>query len=199
MAVEPKNFGFGEDETMLRDSARKFMSDHCSTDKLHSLVASDYQIDRDNLCLWDQSLWQQIVELGWPAVCVPEANGGIGMPLVAAVALAEEIGKAGFPSPLLGIFNSTFVLRACDSAAAHQALASIAGGKTMTLAITNAAGSWHSDHTDVEVCTYPRYPPASRPPLGYRRDVPVITISVVAGGHRPPLPQGGGLSPPFRS
>ena len=151
MAVEPKNFGFGEDETMLRDSARKFMSDHCSTDKLHSLVASDYQIDRDNLCLWDQSLWQQIVELGWPAVCVPEANGGIGMPLVAAVALAEEIGKAGFPSPLLGIFNSTFVLRACDSAAAHQALASIAGGKTMTLAITNAAGSWHSDHTDVEV------------------------------------------------
>ena len=127
------------------------MSDHCSTDKLHSLVASDYQIDRDNLCLWDQSLWQQIVELGWPAVCVPEANGGIGMPLVAAVALAEEIGKAGFPSPLLGIFNSTFVLRACDSAAAHQALASIAGGKTMTLAITNAAGSWHSDHTDVEV------------------------------------------------
>ena len=97
MAVEPKNFGFGEDETMLRDSARKFMSDHCSTDKLHSLVASDYQIDRDNLCLWDQSLWQQIVELGWPAVCVPEANGGIGMPLVAAVALAEEIGKAGFP------------------------------------------------------------------------------------------------------
>lgn len=151
MAIEPKNFGFGEDETMLRDSARKFMADHCSADKLHSLVASDHQIERDNLCLWDQSLWQQIVDLGWPAVCVPEANGGIDMPLVAAVALAEEIGKAGFPSPLLSIFNSTFILKECDSPAAQQALTGFTTGKTMTLAITNQAGSWQSEDTDVVV------------------------------------------------
>ena len=30
MTEQPKNFGFGEDETMLKDSAAKFFADNCS-------------------------------------------------------------------------------------------------------------------------------------------------------------------------
>lgn len=149
MADQPKNFGFGEDETMLRDSAQKFFSDNCSADKIHGLVAHDHNVHRSNDCLWDKDLWQQIVELGWTAVCVPEAAGGIGMPLVAAVALAEEIGRVAFPSPLLSTFNATFVLNACQSDAASKALGEIAGGKTTSLAITNRQGSWEPADTDV--------------------------------------------------
>ncbi len=151
MSTQPKNFGFGEDETMLRDSARKFFSDNCSADKIHHLVAADPNIHRDIECLWDQGLWQQIVDLGWTAVCVPEAAGGIGMPAVAAVALAEEAGKAAFPSPLLSTINATFVLNHCHSDAATQALGEIAEGKATTLAITNEEGSWDSLNTDVVV------------------------------------------------
>ena len=44
MAEQPKNFGFGEDETMLRDSARKFFEDHSTADKLHRLVAEDLSL-----------------------------------------------------------------------------------------------------------------------------------------------------------
>ena len=101
MSEQPKNFGFGEDETMLRDSAQKFFADNCSPDKIHGQVAHDSNIHRDIECIWDKNLWQQIVELGWTAVCVPEEAGGIGMPLVAAVAIAEEAGKSAFPSPLI--------------------------------------------------------------------------------------------------
>lgn len=151
MADQPKNFGFGEDETMLRDSAQKFFSDHCTADKIHGLVAQDHNVDRSNDCLWDKALWQQIVELGWTAVCVPEAAGGIGMPLVAAVALAEEIGKAAFPSPLLSTFNATFVLNACQSDAAVKALGEIAGGKATSIAFTNQQGSWEPADTDVSL------------------------------------------------
>ena len=79
MAEQPKNFGFGEDETMLRDSARKFFEDHSTADKLHRLVAEDYRIDRPNECIWEPQLWQQMVELGWTAACVPEEAGGLGM------------------------------------------------------------------------------------------------------------------------
>lgn len=153
MSTQPKNFGFGEDETMLRDSARKFFSDNCSADKLHRLVAADPDIHRNIDCIWDKDLWQQIVDLGWTAVCVPESAGGIGMPAVAAVALAEEAGRAAFPSPLLSTFNATFVLNNCDSGAATQALGEIAGGKATTLAITNRDGSWVSVDTDVSVNT----------------------------------------------
>jgi alkylation response protein AidB-like acyl-CoA dehydrogenase len=151
MQEQPKNFGFGEDETMLRDSAKKFFSDHCSADKIHRQVASDPNIHRNIECIWDKGLWQQITDLGWTAACVPEAAGGIGMPLVAAVALAEEAGRAAFPSPLIATFNTTFVLRECASAAANSLLAEIAAGKPMTLAITNKVGSWEPADTDVSV------------------------------------------------
>ncbi|MFT5560434.1 MAG: hypothetical protein ACI9Z9_000309, partial [Litorivivens sp.] len=32
------NFGFGEDETMLRDSAAKFFADNCGPNKIHGQV-----------------------------------------------------------------------------------------------------------------------------------------------------------------
>ncbi|MDC1306555.1 acyl-CoA/acyl-ACP dehydrogenase [Pseudomonadales bacterium] len=151
MIEQPKNFGFGEDETMLRDSAKKFFSDHCSADKIHRQVAGNPDIHRNIECIWDKGLWQQITELGWTAACVPEAAGGIGMPLVAALALAEEAGRAAFPSPLISTFNTTFVLRECYSAAANDVLAEIAGGKPMSLAITNQQGSWEPTDTDVNI------------------------------------------------
>ncbi len=148
---QPKNFGFGEDETMLRDSAQKFFADNCSADKIHNLVAHDHNVHRENECVWDKGLWQQIVELGWTAVCVPEEAGGVGMPVVAAAALAEEAGKAAFPSPLLSTFNATFVLNACSSDAAIRALGEVASGKALSLAITNEQGSWDASDTDVSV------------------------------------------------
>ncbi|HJP50687.1 MAG: acyl-CoA dehydrogenase family protein [Pseudomonadales bacterium] len=149
--AQSKNFGFGEDEMMLRDSAQKFFSDNCTADKIHSQVAPDSDIYRDIDCIWDESLWHQICELGWTAACVPESAGGIGMSVVAAVALAEEAGKAAFPSPLLSTFNSTFVLTECQTDNATKALGDIASGKAMTLAITNSKGSWESTDTDVSV------------------------------------------------
>ncbi len=151
MAEQPKNFGFGEDETMLRDSARKLFADNCPPDRVHALVARNPDIHRHIECVWDQDLWAQMVELGWPAVCIPESAGGIGMPLVAAVALAEEVGRAACPTPLLSTFNASFVLTACQTPAANAALAEIAAGKPSTLAITNAAGSWEVTDTDVTV------------------------------------------------
>lgn len=151
MREQPKNFGFGEDETMLRDSAARFFADNCSPDKIHALVAHDPEIHRPIECIWDRDLWQQIVELGWTAVCVPEAAGGIGMPLVAAAAIAEEAGRAAFPSPLISTYCATAVLSACDTDAAINALGDIAIGKPTTLAITNEKGSWKSSDTDVSV------------------------------------------------
>ena len=150
MPNHPPNFGFNEDATMLRDSARKLFADKCSPAQLHALVAANPDAHRPIECLWDPSLWQQIVELGWPATIVPEAAGGVGMPLVAAVALAEEAGKAACPSPLVSTFWAAALLKACGTEAAQQALGEIAAGKASALAITNQQGSWEPEDTDVE-------------------------------------------------
>lgn len=151
MAEQPRNFGFGEDEAMLRDSARRFFEDNYPADRLHALVAHDSNIHRPNDCVWNPDHWQQIVELGWPAVCIPESAGGIGMPLVAAVALAEEAGRAGFPSPLLATLNASFVLMHCGTDAANAALGDIAGGKATSLAISAKDGSQDFSRCDVSV------------------------------------------------
>ena len=57
--VQPKNFDFGEEEVMLRDSARRFFQDKLPTDKLHQLVATNPDPDRKPQCLWDKDLWRQ--------------------------------------------------------------------------------------------------------------------------------------------
>ena len=146
---QPGNFGFGEDETMLRDTAARFYADKATPDKVHALVASNPDINHPMECLWDKQLWQEMVDLGWTAACVPEEAGGMGMPLVAAVAVAEETGKAACPSPLIATFCATAVLMECNTEAAGKALADIATGTATTLAITDAQGAWESLSTDV--------------------------------------------------
>ena len=46
-------------------------------------------------------LWQQMVELGWPALTVPEAAGGLGLGAVELAVVVEELGRAIAPGPLL--------------------------------------------------------------------------------------------------
>jgi alkylation response protein AidB-like acyl-CoA dehydrogenase len=146
--TQPDDFGFGEEAAMLKASARKFFSEHFATDKLHRMVASDHDPQRKSACAWDRTLWQQMVELGWTALAVPESVGGLGMPVVAVAGLVEEVGRAAFPCPLLATLNATYVLAGCGGAG-EAALAEIVEGRTASLAITNRLGSWDLADTDV--------------------------------------------------
>lgn len=147
--AQPNNFGFGEEAALLKESARKFFEDKFPTNQLHALVASDPTPDRMPEVLWDKAIWQEMVDLGWTMVAVPESAGGIGMPAVAVAGLVEELGRAAFPCPLQATINATYVLAACGSTA-ESALAEIAEGVSATLAITNQQGSWNTSDTDVQ-------------------------------------------------
>lgn len=146
--TQPDNFGFSEEAALLKQSARKFFAEKFPTASLHGLVAGDHNPDRMSECLWDRELWQAMVDLGWTMLAVPEAAGGVGMPVVAVAGLVEELGRAAFPCPLLGTINATYVLAACGGES-EAALAEIAEGSTATLAITNRHGSWSAADTDV--------------------------------------------------
>jgi len=73
------------------------------------------------------------------------------MSTVAVASIAEEAGRAAFPSPLIPTLCATYVLKACKSDAAHSALENIANGSALSLAITNQRGSWEPADTDVRV------------------------------------------------
>ncbi len=146
--TQPNNFGFGEEAALLKESARKFFQDKFPTDKLHGMVAIDPTPNRMPDSLWDRDLWQQMVELGWTMLAVPEAAGGIGMPTVAVAGLVEELGRAAFPCPLLSTINCTYILAACGSAG-EAALGEITEGRSATLAITSEQGCWDTADTGV--------------------------------------------------
>ncbi len=147
--TQPRDFGFSEEATMLKDQARRFLLRNCDDSKLMALVGGNPDPLREADCQWDQQVWKEIVDLGWPAVAVPEAAGGIGMHATAVAGLVEEVGRAALPSPLNATIHSTYVLDACQTMAATAALGKIAEGGTMSLATVNQVGSWEVADTDV--------------------------------------------------
>jgi alkylation response protein AidB-like acyl-CoA dehydrogenase len=143
------DFGFGEEEVMLRDAARRFFADNMPVERLHSLVAADPDPHRDLQAQWEPELWKKMAELGWTMLAVPEASGGLGMPAVAVAALCEEVGRAALPLPMISTFNVSYLLAACDSSEAGQALEAIISGAAAAAALSDGRGTWGGEVTDV--------------------------------------------------
>lgn len=143
----PRDFGFGEDEIMLRDIARKLLDERLPTDRLRNLVAKAPEpvYDKGERAPWDETLWAEIVELGWTGLAVSEDNGGSGFSFVGIAGLVEEIGRRALPSPLIPTLSASLVLRAAGGDVADRLMSRIAGGASASLAITNERGSWEAD------------------------------------------------------
>jgi alkylation response protein AidB-like acyl-CoA dehydrogenase len=148
-----KDFGFGPDEQLVRDQARKLLRDNFGIERLRKLVAADHHEAYESAvqpAAYDAALWRQMVELGWTGLAVPEEAGGVGVKTIAVATLVEEVGRVALPSPLVSTLVATMVLRA---AGATVWLERIAGGEAASLATTNADGSWEPGDTDVTVQT----------------------------------------------
>jgi alkylation response protein AidB-like acyl-CoA dehydrogenase len=144
--TQPNNYGFGEEAALLKEQAKKFFGDTLPVDQLHGLVADDPTPERLPESRWLPESWQQMVDLGWTMLSVPESAGGLGMPAVAVAGVVEELGRAAFPSPLLPTLMAGYVLGACD---AEGPLGELIEGLSASLAITDARGSWDAGDTDV--------------------------------------------------
>jgi alkylation response protein AidB-like acyl-CoA dehydrogenase len=126
---------FTAEQDELRDSVRTVLSKESPISLARSIVEGTGDDDR---------LWATMVELGWPALTVPEASGGIGLGAVEAGILAEELGRVVAPSPLLPtVTQFTPVVRALGSPEQQaRFLGAVALGELRgTLAVANEHGS----------------------------------------------------------
>jgi alkylation response protein AidB-like acyl-CoA dehydrogenase len=147
----PVDFGFGPEEALLRDQARKLLDEHASPISLRHLSGRDPAAvyARGELPGYDKAVWGRCVSLGWPALLVPEACGGVDAKMVGVVALVEEAGKHAFASPLVSTLIASAVLRRAAQPGAARCLRNIVEGVSMSLAMTNGRGSWELDETEV--------------------------------------------------
>ena len=149
----PKDFGFNEDINMLKDSYARFLSEQATIEKLRPSLegTEDPYHGQPRVPFFDRDNWDQTVALGMHAVAIPEDQGGIGMGLVAATALAEEIGRYALATPLTNTLLASFILREASTDAASALLASMAEGLRVGLALYGEDGDLGPTSTDVQV------------------------------------------------
>ena len=92
------NFGFNEEQELLRSTARKFFDNECSSETVRKLMEGPEGMTPD--------LWKKLAEQGWLGLIVPDEYGGMGLGIVDLVVLMEEMGRAVVPGP----FFSTVLL-----------------------------------------------------------------------------------------
>ena len=83
-----------EEQQMLRDSAKDFAEQKTPVNHFRSLRDNN---DSQN---WDKGIWQQMVDLGWSGILIPEEFGGSDFGIAGISVIMQECGKTLTPSPL---------------------------------------------------------------------------------------------------
>jgi alkylation response protein AidB-like acyl-CoA dehydrogenase len=125
------NFAFSEEQEELRATARAFLAEHAKPEHVRAAMESELG--------HDPSLWKRVgAELGWTAVAIPEACGGLGLSWVEVVALQEVLGEALFCGPYLATVGlaASALEAAGDSAQQAEWLGRIAEGASAALAVS---------------------------------------------------------------
>ncbi|HVZ91676.1 MAG TPA: acyl-CoA dehydrogenase family protein [Rhizomicrobium sp.] len=87
------NFDFSDEQKQIRDQARRFLSEKCTTKTVRKLY--------ENANGFDATLWRQTAEMGWIGTAIPESFGGLGLGYLELCVVAEELGRALAPLPFL--------------------------------------------------------------------------------------------------
>src|SRR5688500_14171331 len=131
------NFGFSEDQELLRNAARDFLTRECPMPYVRRMM--------DDARGFDDAQWAKMAELGWLGLTVPEAHGGAGLGFVDLVVVLEEMGRVVLPGPF---FSTTVIAAPALADAASPALQAewlpkIAAGRARgTLALLERSARW---------------------------------------------------------
>ncbi len=130
------NFDFSDDQKLLKEQVRKFLADKCPT-KVVRRVLDGTETHADDV-------WKGLVDLGVPALGIPEEHGGMGLSPLEVCVVAEEIGRAAAPVPFdTSVVLATEALKLAGSEAQKKKwLPELAAGKAIgTVAIAEGAQS----------------------------------------------------------
>ena len=111
-------FGLSQDQRLLDESIRKYLSSEVSLDTIRQLATTAET---------DAAVWQGLSELGLAGVLIPEAHGGAALGMLDAVAIAEALGYAACPGPFLSTASMASYL--LSQAGATDPLAAMASGQ----------------------------------------------------------------------
>jgi len=129
------NFDFSDDQKLLKEQVRKFLTDKCPYSVPRRVLDGDEPYARE--------VWKGLVEMGLTGTAIPEAYGGLGLGALELCVIAEELGRAAAPVPFSSsVYLASEAIRLFGTEPQKQAwLPKLASGEIIgTLAVSE--GLW---------------------------------------------------------
>jgi len=129
------NFELGEEQIMLKNSAREFLDKECPKKHVRAMM--------DDEKGYSPELWKKMAGLGWQGLVFPEQYGGVESSFLDLVVLLEEMGRALMPAPFIStvVQAGRAILLAGNEQQKKEYLTKITDGDLiMTMALAETAG-----------------------------------------------------------
>ncbi|MCH8332591.1 sulfatase-like hydrolase/transferase, partial [Candidatus Sumerlaeota bacterium] len=103
------NFGFTEEQEMMRKSAADFVKGQSSLQRVRGLFDDDKG--------YSPEVWKQMADQGWLGAVYPEECGGLGMGYVDLICIEEQLGEGLLPEPIISsvLLGGNSILFGCNS------------------------------------------------------------------------------------
>ena len=130
-----------EEQNMLKDAAKDFCANSMPITQLRKL-----RDDKDESG-FDRDTWQQMVELGWAGITIPEEFGGLGFGHMGMGVVMEECGRTLAASPLFAtaVLGANAILLGGSQEQKSELLEQIAAGELL-LALALEEGPHHNPY-----------------------------------------------------
>src|SRR5438445_3639480 len=134
------DFGFSEEQEMLRQSARQFLESECAMTYVRKMMEDDTGYSEDQ--------WKKMAGLGWMGLIFPEQYGGSSLNMVDLTVVLEEMGRVVMPGPFYAtvILGGLAVDLGGTEAQKKKYLPNLAAGTLKaTLAQVEESGRWDAE------------------------------------------------------
>jgi len=130
------DFGFSQEQELLRNTARKFFENECKSEFVRARMEEPAAVTEE--------FWKKLAEQGWLGLVYPEEYGGTGLGFVDLTVLMEEMGRAVMPGPFFStLLGGLAILEAGSGEQKKEWLGRIADGQAKaTLAWTEPSARW---------------------------------------------------------
>jgi alkylation response protein AidB-like acyl-CoA dehydrogenase len=128
-----------EDQQLLKDSAKNFCEQNAPVSVLRGLRDSK---DEQG---YDQTIWSQMIDLGWAGMAIPEAYGGFDFGYGGLGVVLEETGKTLVSSPLIStvLVGATAIVQLGSETQKQDLLPKIVAGELLTAIALDEHASHH--------------------------------------------------------
>lgn len=126
------DFDLSEEQSMLVASCERLVRERCTFAARRAQARDDARVR--------PPLWAELTDLGLTAICVPEAAGGLGRPLLDGALVAQTLGRGWLLEPFVdcALAAARTLAGAPPSTARDAALAALARGQKIAVAIGQA-------------------------------------------------------------